>query len=116
MKTKRTVVMDASFALSLLLPDEKSIVDVNNKFIAPNLLKLEVANGLRSAVISHRIDLNVAFELLKEFESWPISFQDVNLNQVLKIAVENKISGYDACYLFLAQSFKAELATFDRQL
>ena len=58
-------VVDSSYILSLILPDEKStteakkalklVTDPKNKVISSYLLEFEVGNGLRSAFLRKRI-------------------------------------------------------------
>ena len=70
----RTYVLDASAVLSILLPDEKheniskkiiSLFDQENvSFIAPHLLKYEVTNGLKIAVIRKRIGKRIYARLI----------------------------------------------------
>ena len=113
---KTSVVVDASYVLSLLLPDENTLQDINVKMIAPPLLVQEVVNGLRSAVVSGRIDLDLALALIREFEGWPISYQKIHNEIILRVAVEMGLSGYDANYLALSKEMRLPLLTFDKQL
>ena len=83
------VVVDASFILALLLPDEEILKSLAKHirafeegkidFIAPTLLKYEVANGLRSAVLQKRLSRNTSYELINEFLKLPIIYKEINL-------------------------------------
>ena len=115
MKTKR-VVVDTSYVMSWLLPDETSPKPVKEQMIAPELLVYEVINALKTSVRRKRITDDVAQQLLHEFESWNIQYFKINNDSVLNLAISEGLSGYDACYLYLAQEMKCELLTWDRKL
>lgn len=123
--TKR-VVVDASVILAKLLPDEKQSLKVKKlfasfgkkevDFIAPSLLKLEVANALRSAVNQKRLNQLLADKLLAAFLELPIIYQEVDYREVFKIALERNFSAYDAAYVFLAKKRKIPLVSLDQKL
>ncbi len=125
-KTEKHYVPDASAILAILLPDELhlptsikivSLIDnVNNKFLAPHLLKYEVANGLRSALIQARIGKRVFNKLVKSFIVLPIAYRDVDLVKVSKISTENNLTVYDASYLYLSEVESAVLIAIDKDL
>jgi predicted nucleic acid-binding protein len=114
MKTR--VVVDASYILSWLMPDENHPKTRVGQKVAPTLLPYEVTNALRSAVVRGRINEELAQGLLGEFLSWQIEYQAVDSNKVLQIAIEHKLSGYDANYLYLAKKMKCALLTWDEKL
>jgi len=109
-------VVDASYVLSLLLPDESAHDNVPEQMVAPHLLKIEVMNGLRSATVSKRIDAILAKELIAEFKNWDLQYLEIDLSQTLELAVNNNLSGYDASYLWVARKFGINLRTFDKKL
>jgi predicted nucleic acid-binding protein len=115
MKTKK-FVLDTSYAISWLMPDEESPKLIYDRLIAPELLVFEVINALKTCVRSKRITPDIAQQLLREFESWDISYFKIENKSVLKLAVELELSGYDASYLWLAKEQKAELLTWDKKL
>ena len=84
--TNRQFVVDASFVLAILLPDENvkaldNTLDLYAQgkigFFSTHILPFEVLNGIRSAVLRKRINKNLAtkflFILKKKFGS-QISF------------------------------------------
>ena len=115
MKTKG-VVIDASYVMSWLLPDERSPEPLREAKIAPELLRYEVINSLRSAVKQRRVDPETSEGLLKEFGKWNVEYVKMPEIEVLRTALNNNISGYDACYVWLAKEKGAELLTFDKKL
>lgn len=116
--------LDASFVLAFLLPDEHSeeVVKIFREyeakkvhFISSTVLQLEVVNGLKYA-IGKRINKREAVMLIYDFLGLSINSFELNLEEVLGISLENKISVYDASYLYLAKSQKAVLLTLDKAL
>lgn len=115
MKSK-TVVADASYILDILFPDEKISNLPEGKIVAPTLLRYEVVNAIKMAVVRKRVSQVVGLELIKEWKNWKIEYQDVDLEEVLKLALGTGLSVYDACYLWLAKEKKTKLLTFDKKL
>jgi predicted nucleic acid-binding protein len=122
---KNTFVVDTSFVLAYLLPDEARL-DVEemfskfeeNKinFVAPYLLAFEIMNGLRSATMQKRQSIDAAEQLLDSFLNMGILFKKVNEKEVFRFAVRNGITAYDASYVWLAKSNKLDLLTLDEKL
>jgi len=120
------VVIDASFLLNFLMPDEQTEVLVESlfskyrrgktKFLAPNLLKYEIYNATKSAMTSKRLSKKVAKILLDKYEEMEIEYVIVDYRSTLMVALEYGLSFYDACYLWLARSRKYQLASLDRKL
>jgi predicted nucleic acid-binding protein len=115
MKTKR-VVIDASYALSWLLPDENRPTLEPDHTVAPELLRYEVINALWSNVVRGRIGALMAKKLLYEFDGWQIQYQKIDMGEVLDLSIAYKLSGYDASYLYLAKKLKCKLLTWDKRL
>lgn len=118
-------VIDSSFMLAHLLPDEK-VSKADNVFmkyaqgevffLAPYILPFEVINGLRSAVISKRINKNTAQTLIDDFLSLKIELQKTNFKSALAISFKNNCSIYDASYIALSQDKNLHLLTLDEKL
>lgn len=125
-KLPKRAVIDASFVLSLLLPDEKTeklarkalnlYQEGRLSFFAPELLKFEVANGLKSAVKRKRVKAVLALKLLGLFLKLKVRYQSVNLTKTLKLALKFNLSVYDASYLVLSRQSKVRLLTLDENL
>ena len=114
-------IIDASFALGFLLPDEHSAkVDkifrqfANGNIILEStfLLGFEIANALTLAKRRKRITFENAKKLLRLFQKWDIKYTEVKLDEVLKISLEKDISAYDASYLWLSKKKGFKLLTF----
>lgn len=118
-------LIDSSFMLAHLLPDEKvnKVDKVFTKyaqgkvfFFAPYILPFEVINGIRSAAISKRIDKESAQILIDDFLSVKIELQKVNFKRTLAISFQNKCSIYDASYIYLGESLNMPFLTLDEKL
>src|SRR5687768_15616439 len=105
---KNTFVVDTSFVLAYLLPDEKerNVEEMFSKFeenkisfVAPYLLAYETINGLRSAVVQKRQSPKTAELLLDSFINMGIIFERINEKEVFRLALKSGISAYDASYV-----------------
>ena len=120
----KTHIIDASFILAYLLPDEDVQV-VNKTFeeyaqgkirlISSPLLAFEVINSLREAT-RKRINKAQALNLTIEFLKIDITYQDINFEQLIRLSIDNNLSAYDASYLYLAQKENTKLLTLDTKL
>lgn len=120
-----TYVVDASFVLAFLLPDEKiSIVEKmierhvkdEIKLVSSYLLPFEVYNSLIIAVKRKRILLGLAQTLGKTFFDLEIKFEEIDFSKTLSTAQKHNLSFYDASYLSLSNSKKVPLLTLDTKL
>lgn len=124
-KLPSKMVIDASVALAFLLPDERQIkVDILFKALAegkaeiyiPKLFYFEVANGLRSAVISKRLSSLLAGKLLGNLVKLRLEEKKTNWPETFQIALTENMSFYDASYLALAKKEKIPLVSLDKLL
>ena len=124
-KEKNSFVVDTSFVLAYLMPDEKEqgVEEMFSKFeenkinfVSPYLLLYETMNGLRSAVVQKRLSPKQAELLLDSFLNIGILFEKVDEKQVLGLALNKSITAYDASYIWLAKSKKVKLLTLDETL
>ncbi len=122
---KNTFVVDTSFVLAYLLPDEKkrNVEEIFSKFeenkvilVSPHLLVYETMNGLRSAVLQKRQTEKTAELLLDSFLNMGIHFEKVDEKEVLRLAFKKSITSYDASYVWLAKSQNIGLLTLDERL
>lgn len=120
-----TYVVDASFILKFLLPDEidgevenvfDRLLDGKIKLISPVLLSFEVHNALGSAVKQKRIERNLAYALSEKFQQLRIQYKEGNLKDALDITLEKNLSFYDASYVALARMENLPLLTLDKTL
>jgi len=122
---KPIFVIDASFVVAYLVPDEQS-EEAKQYFsqyqkqeinlITTTLLAYEVINSLRSNVSRNRITAIQAQRLFQLFENYSIPQLPVELETVLEISMIHKITCYDAPYVVLAREKGAKLLTFDERV
>ncbi|MBM3283678.1 type II toxin-antitoxin system VapC family toxin [Candidatus Gottesmanbacteria bacterium] len=121
----KELVVDASFVLSYLLPDEKSgradkvfarYAAGEISLISCPLLPFEVLNGLRSAIIKKRLDSETAEKLAEAFLLLDISVKPVDYFACWCLSLDKHLSLYDASYLLLARQNKVKLLTTDSNL
>lgn len=122
-----SLVLDASIALSWLLPDEDSAsardtfeIVRNNGGWVPGIWRLEVANGLQLGVRRSRIDLTFRGAALADLSTLPITVDDETdrraWSETLALTDRFGLTLYDACYLELALRRGLPLATLDSNL
>lgn len=118
-------VVDSSFILSFLLPDESNSIvedifdnylDGKAAFYSPYLLPFEVFNGLDIAVLRKRLSPRLAEELGEKFLLINIKLESVDFPKILKLAISRNLTVYDASYLYLSQTQGFELLTLDTKL
>src|SRR3989344_6308644 len=118
-------IIDASFVLSFLLPDEdrSEVIQIFDQYTqgkiklsAPDLLSYEIINGLKGAILRKRITVKEATYLVSQILDLEIILSSVALSLVLDVAVTKELSIYDASYLYLAKKEDAELLTLDTKL
>ena len=121
-----SVVVDASVALSWVLPgeDDQRVVELRDRavhqpgmtLLVPPIFWYEVANALWVAVHRQRIPSDVAEEALGVlldflFEEW-----DLDATDCLCTALRQDVCAYDAAYLQVAVDTGSALWTTDRRL
>ncbi len=118
-------VLDSSFVLSFLLPDEHSArvdeyfdqYDLGmSMFLSSGVLSFEVMNGLLNAIKRKRIDQKKATILLKGFTNLRILYEPIDETTIFRLAREKSLTIYDASYLAIALKYKVPLLTFDKHL
>ena len=81
---------------------------------APFLLEIEFTSV---ALKKHKQGYGaVVDKALARFKALNVMLHQIELPQVLALALQYKLSAYDASYLWLAAELKAPLATFDEKL
>lgn len=116
-------VVDASYMLSFLIPDEgtdkgayKKLFSGEFRLMAPELLKFEVANALLLACRRRRMSVRKSAKLVELFADSPIEYKQVDLSRVFSLADESGLTVYDASYVWLARKVKVELLTHDKKM
>ncbi|HEV2100531.1 MAG TPA: type II toxin-antitoxin system VapC family toxin [Stellaceae bacterium] len=122
-----SLVLDPSLALSWYFEDERTpaadtLLDrvVDQGAAVPGLWRLEIANGLRTAIRRKRIDKGFRDRAIAQLARLPITVDpDTDhyaWTTTLHLADRFTLTPYDAAYLELAQRLTLPLATLDEQL
>src|SRR3990167_1117700 len=116
------LVLDASFILAFLLPDE-DIAEVEETFkkfhqkeiqlLSSALLPFEVFNCLKTALLRKRIEFKLASGLGEKFLQLDIKLEEVDFTESFKLSQKANLSFYDASYVYLARSKGVPLLTLD---
>ncbi|OGW70875.1 MAG: hypothetical protein A3J72_06280 [Nitrospirae bacterium RIFCSPHIGHO2_02_FULL_40_19] len=119
-------IIDSSSLVNILFVDEITDDQLQRVFkqfecntielYAPNLLKDELTNVLKSAVRRKRATEQDVLVILEKFLRLPIVYSAVNYRSVLEVALRENISAYDAEYIVLSRQLKAPLLTLDKRL
>lgn len=118
-------IIDSSFILAYLLPDEKSqnvqrffdrLKQESITLLAPYILPFEVFNGIQTAIIRKRIKPQLAKKLQEQFMRFAVEPQEVDLMEISSIAQKYFLTIYDASYIYLAENLKIPLLTLDNKL
>ena len=113
-----SIVVDCS-ALAGMLFEEPWQAQAREKIYgrtlnAPFLLEIEITSV---ALKKHKQGLEaLVAEGLASFKALNVALHQIKPADVLALALQYKLSAYDASYLWLAAELKAPLATFDEKL
>lgn len=122
-----SLVLDPSLALSWYFEDERTptadaLLDrvADQGATVPGMWRLEIANGLRTALRRKRIDKAFRDRAIAELTRLPIMV-DTDTDRyawttILQLADQFGLTPYDAAYLELAQRRTLPLATLDEPL
>lgn len=120
-----TFVVDASFVITFLFPDEPSehinalfdqLAEEKIEFISTQLLPFEIANSLYIAIRRKRFNPRVAYKIMDSFFKLDIKLEEVNIQEVLRLSFQREITAYDSSYITLAKQRKVPLLTLDKKL
>jgi predicted nucleic acid-binding protein len=122
-----SLVIDSSITLAWYFEDEQTSASLAvlrrvaaEGAIVPALWRLEVANGLQTAVRRSRITATYRDSSLADLDSLAIAL-DAHTDEhawttTLQLAERHGLTLYDAAYLELARRRQLPLATLDREL
>ncbi len=114
------VVVDAS-ALAAVVFGEPAGLTVRDtigreRLTAPNLLRFELTNIARTKMLMRPLERPAITRMLETALAFSIVYTAVDFAAVLKLAVDTRLSAYDASYLWLARHLGVSLVTLDRKL
>lgn len=121
-----SVVVDASVALSWVLPgeDDQRVIELRDRavqqpgmtLLVPPIFWCEVANALWVAVHRQRMPSGIAEEALGVLLDFLFEECDLDMMDCLGTALRQDVSAYDAAYLQVAMDSGSALWTTDRRL
>ena len=113
-------VIDASALAAIVFaePEAQDLADRLRGYTlaAPELLPFEVASVCLKKLRRYpqqRSRLLAAYRLMGRME---IDRTEVDLNEVIPLAEQKRLTVYDAAYLWLARELDAEIVTLDKKL
>ena len=117
------IVLDCSYALALVMPDEVRPASVSTvireRLAAPFIWPVEIANAMRNAVRRRRVLSHEVTSLCAEVDELEVEvvapWHDV-ARRYFEVALTHDLTTYDAMYLELAQMRHGALATRDAVL
>ncbi|KJV81746.1 PIN domain protein [Rickettsia hoogstraalii str. RCCE3] len=124
------LVVDCSFIMSSILPDESTEKDskiydqiMENIYIlhVPSIFYLECNNVFINSLKRKRINKNDYDDYIRLLNSLPINVDKFcstpeSLYAIARLATEHNLTSYDACYLELALRLEADILTLDKSL
>ena len=123
-----TAVIDASAALNAVMPDEETnesgarlvsdYLSGEIQLVAPTLWAYEVTQGLRKAVTHERVSREVADRSVRFLLGLGVVLTEyaVLAERTWNLALDYKLSIYDACYVALAEQERCQCLTADQRL
>jgi len=121
----KRAMLDASVALSWVIPDEGGAEGVmlrdlavkeSTVLLCPPAFWFEVANVLWAAVRRERLDVEDALQALSSLEDFGIVVTDVAAGACLALSSNTGLAAYDTAYLVAALADEVPLWTFDRRM
>ena len=114
------IVIDASAILAVIVdePERDRVVEMTagHSLVGPGSIPWEVGNAFSSMLKQRRLGLEDAKRGLDIFQSVPIRYLAVDLENAIAIADASNLYAYDAYFLDCASRHAAPLLTLDRPL
>ena len=111
------VVVDTSAIIAVLLGEEHRDQIVRQTkgvdLIAPKTLHWEIGNAFSAMFKRGRCDVAVAVEALRRYDTIPIQWVDVELEEAVRVSSQYDLYAYDAYILIAARRHQAPLVTLD---
>ena len=114
------IVIDASAILAVIVdePERDRLVEMTagHNLVGPGSIPWEIGNAFSSMLKQHRLSLKDAKQGLAIFQSVPIRYLAVDLENAISIAHASNLYAYDAYFLDCASRHAAPLLTLDQPL
>ncbi|MDA0989667.1 MAG: type II toxin-antitoxin system VapC family toxin [Verrucomicrobia bacterium] len=114
------IVIDASAIRAVIVdePERERVVELTmgHNLVGPGSLPWEIGNAFSAMLKQERVSLKQAKRGLDIFQSVPLRYLAVDLDNAVSIAHAHNLYAYDACFLDCAARHAAPLLTLDRSL
>jgi len=114
------LVVDTSVILAVVLnePTKPELVRLTTgaELVAPLSLHWEIGNALSTMIKRKRISLSEALQALLEYQTIPVRFLDVPLDDTLRVVERYQIYAYDAYFIACSRQQSCPLITLDSGL
>ena len=118
-----SIVLDSSYALACFMPDEKQPLSMDvvlgKPMHVPFTWPVEIANAMRTAVRRKRFGRDEAIEFARRLTDLGVRIAAPwhdDASRYLELALAHDLTPYDAIYLDMCLSQRADLASCDRAL
>ncbi|GIV97611.1 MAG: twitching motility protein PilT [Herpetosiphonaceae bacterium] len=114
------IVVDTSVLIAVIAnkPEKPSLIQstVGATLTAPSFVHWEIGNAFSAMLRRKQITFDQAQQALLAYQTIPVRFLDVDLDQALRLAVQLNIYTYDAYLIACAITQRAPLLTLDSGL
>ncbi|HQY92798.1 MAG: type II toxin-antitoxin system VapC family toxin [Caldilinea sp.] len=114
------IVIDSSAIIAVIAnePEKSALISATDgaRLIAPLSIHFEIGNAFSAMLKRQRLKLEQALEAQTIYQSIPIRWVDVELNESLRIASQLNVYAYDAYLIRCAEKYHCPLLTLDRAL
>jgi len=114
------IVTDVSVLLAVILgePERERILELTHghSLVGPGSIPWEIGNAFSSLMKQHRLSMPEVAQGLIIFQSVPLRYLSVDMDNALSIAEGANLYAYDAYFLDCASRHAAPLLTLDRVL
>ncbi len=117
------IVLDCSYTLAMVMPDEVRPASMSEtaagRMLVPSIWPYEVANALRNGLRRQRVSAQqvaIVCTRLEDLSIEAVGGADIGTRQRFVAAQTHQLTAYDAAYVELALSLRCPLATLDANL
>ena len=114
------IVVDASVIIAVITnePEKAGLIKLTENAVlyAPLSVHWEIGNAFSSMFKRRLINIQKASLCLEQYKQIPIRFEDVELEDSLRLADELGIYAYDAYLLYCAMKLRMPLLSLDKKL
>jgi predicted nucleic acid-binding protein len=114
------IVIDTSIVIAVITNEKnkKKIIELTTgaNLFAPASLHWEIGNAFSAMFKRNKLNLKQAKIALRYYSEIPIRFSDIELENVLDIAIKYNIYAYDAYFVIAAKELNTPLLSLDKNL